>query len=544
MRYTISLLRLLYLGIHLALAADTTISPPVLAPSYASANVPRNLISFGIAAHSFEQYAVQRSPNGPAPNTLTINLLASLTNSTGTAPLLRVGGTSGDRATFVLNSEQQATIKIVRKKGLNLPANITLNERWFTQNFHDRWPQGTKFIFDVPLVRNDSLALNNSVRGATWALDAITLARFQAFEIGNEPNLYHGQRFRPKAYSLGRYIDEWRRHAVALRRRVLEPKGVTGPRKFQGLTFSRFDSWSVANALNNHNLTDGDFLQSVAEHDYPNSERTKNSSLADSLMNHAAVVGNLSLARPAIHAAMTRNIEFVNGEVGANIPGPGDLELEHTLGSALWTVDYSLHSAAINVSRIHMQQAQGFAFAAWWPQNTKSPPAARGVRANWYGLKFVAEALGRGSGALRVAPLDRVTSGGGNTTPDGRQQLVGYGIYESGRLARVVLLNLRIWFAGQAASGGRPNVTAALRVGGGYGAARVRVLTAENGAREHRALAFGGVRWDDGGLPSGEWAAQQVQVHDGAIGVQLRASEAALVELVPNATKHRELNVR
>lgn len=35
-------------------------------------------------------------------------------------------------------------------------------------------------------MRNDSLALNNTILGAQWALDAIGADRLDAFEIGNE----------------------------------------------------------------------------------------------------------------------------------------------------------------------------------------------------------------------------------------------------------------------------------------------------------------------------------------------------------------------
>ncbi|KZV91869.1 hypothetical protein EXIGLDRAFT_836842 [Exidia glandulosa HHB12029] len=244
-------------------------------------------------------------------------------------------------------------------------------------------------------------------------------------------------------------------------------------------------------------------------------------------MNHAAIVRNVSLAQGAVKAAMAHNVSFANGEVGANIPGKDDLGLQHTLGSALWTIDYSLYSAFINIKHIHMQQAQGFAFAAWWPQNTKSNSNARSVRANFYGLKFVTEAMGTHTGPVRVASLDRVT--GAAKTSDGRQQFVAYAIYESGKLARIALINMQIWLG----EGTRPTSTATLKVGNGFKSTKYRVLTAAQGAREHNALKFGGVHWADSGLPSGTWSFKTQNVVNGTAKIQLGASEAALIDLIP-----------
>ena len=58
------------------------------------------------------------------------------------------------------------------------------------------------------------------------------------------------------------------------------------------------------------------------------------------------------------------------------------------------------------------------------------------------------------------------------------------------------------------------------------------MLTAPRGARAHDGLTLGSVSWSDSGMPTGEWAYENLDVADGKVQVPLDANEAGLVELM------------
>ena len=221
------------------------LSPSSSPPDQASNPIVNNFVSLSIAIHWFQDYTRQGA-DASHPNTFTRNLLNSLTESSGgLAPQIRVGGTSADRTTYVLLEDQEETIKTV--SGSNgIPINVTINPLWFERCFNAAtFPPSTKFVFDLPLVRNDSGAVNNSVRGAEWALKAIGSERFQAFEIGNEEDLYTDQGFVPKSWSVTDYVERWRGFSQQIYERAIKTSelGTSGEKKwFQGLVFSGLGS--------------------------------------------------------------------------------------------------------------------------------------------------------------------------------------------------------------------------------------------------------------------------------------------------------------
>jgi len=211
------------------------LSPPRHAPPDASNAIAKDFISLSIAIHWFQDYT--RQEQGLHPNTFSRNLLQSLADSTSLPPQIRIGGTSADRTTYVPSQEEP----ILTVSGDNgIPLNVTLGPRWFHQCFdYANFPRGMKFTFDLPLVRNDSLALNNTLTGAGWALEAIGKDRFVAFEIGNEEDLYTSQGVVPSSWSVKDYVERWKTFSRAVQEKILSPAGFEARKKwFQGLVFA------------------------------------------------------------------------------------------------------------------------------------------------------------------------------------------------------------------------------------------------------------------------------------------------------------------
>lgn len=221
-----------------------------------------------------------------------------------------------------------------------------------------------------------------------------------------------------------------------------------------------------------------------------------------------------------------RDIPFVLGEVGSAI-GSGDcspgLDIYRSLGAALWTADFMLHSMAMGIARVSMQQGTGFSIAAWQPITTPALPKA--VHGNWYGHVFAADFIGPdGNFQIHALPANA-------THPD----IVSYAGYNSGLLTKLAVLDMRFWEG--ANDSPRPAVDIRLPdLGTGITAARVSRLTAPGGSSDLQNISWAGKQWsadDDGKEPRGNNSVM-VKVVNGSLAgnVTIWASQAVLLEMI------------
>lgn len=142
--------------------------------------------------------------------------------------------------------------------------------------------------------------------------------------------------------------------------------------------------------------------------------------------------------------------------------------MSDVFASALWSVDYSLYAASLNVSRLYYHSGVGYRYSAWQPrQNGTTAP---GPRPLYYGHLFVAEAIRGGDKQVRLLHSETALS--------------AYGVYQmaSGarpaRLEHVVVVNMQQYNG----TGARPSITAQLEFPGETlsrtGEAEIRRLTA------------------------------------------------------------------
>ncbi|KAJ3851359.1 glycoside hydrolase family 79 protein [Lentinula lateritia] len=521
-------------------AAQVLVTPPANPLDSASKPVANNFVSLSIAIHFFQDYS-RTGTEGELPNTFSRNLLSSLQESTFLAPEIRIGGTSADRTTYV--PSQNTTISQV--SGANgIPLNVTLNQKWFQQCFdEENFPSGTKFIFDLPLMRNDSLALNNTIQGSKWALEAIGEKRLEAFEIGNEEDLYVGQGVVPANWTVVDYVARWKVFSSAVYESALVPSGLDSNKKwFQGLAFSGLGAnpaWTTQTAFN-ANVNENSTLKSVSLHNYP-AGTAPWVNLGNTFMNHTAIVANLSQVKDDIaflgSSPSTDDIVFNLGETNIDFTNLNMDQFEGVLGSALWTIDYILYAASLNINRIYLHQGTTFGYAAWQPIATTSSPAK--VRTPWYGLKFAAEAIGSHQGPIQIAPLDILLTS---------EKISAYAVYESSSLARIALINFNEWNG----TTPYPRPSAVFRIvlppsnsantgkssSSQSNSVSTRLLTAPNGASADSELTFGGIMWNytTQGLPQRvESVPGTVEVKrspgDGSITVKVGASEALLIDI-------------
>ncbi|KAJ0285507.1 hypothetical protein CBS470a_006394 [Colletotrichum nupharicola] len=148
------------------------------------------------------------------------------------------------------------------------------------------------------------------------------------------------------------------------------------------------------------------------------------------LMNHTSVEGpinrHVSLMKKLVHYTQPYSISETNSLYGAGRAG-----VSNTFGAALWALDFSLHAAAKNITRLNFHMGRDYRYSAWQPVQTSKQDI--GTKAPYYGNLATAAILGRlGKDKVQVANLPATGNGAESA----------YGIYHSGKLAKVAILNM------------------------------------------------------------------------------------------------------
>ena len=162
-----------------------TIDVPELVPSDASATIDPSFPGFAFEQASFYDYSFDANGN---PNTFSQNLIKSVLERTGGNRLLRVGGTSGDRAHFNA-SQQNVTNYPADNNGVQFHAPFSSIGHQYFEAFKN-FPRA-KYQFQIPWNQwRHGVHERNSMEWAKVGLDAIGLENLYSIEIGNEPNFY------------------------------------------------------------------------------------------------------------------------------------------------------------------------------------------------------------------------------------------------------------------------------------------------------------------------------------------------------------------
>lgn len=172
------------------LAANTAVNVPLSLEAPKNAvQAPGNFVGFGFETAFINDYA----------NTFTVNLLKSVSKRLDTAPIIRIGGTSGDRVTFDEN-QQQVKVCIEGDCPIGSSASYILGPSYFDgfKYFND-----FGLTFQAPL--GPVLNISNTAIYVSRAYEQVNKDNLVAVAIGNEPNLYPGQ-YNIK-YTLDQYVN-------------------------------------------------------------------------------------------------------------------------------------------------------------------------------------------------------------------------------------------------------------------------------------------------------------------------------------------------
>lgn len=319
-------------------------------------------------------------------------------------------------------------------------------------------------------------------------------------------------------WNIGQYVPEWLSRTSAIASRVL-PKN--DQKLFQAGVFTApgtvnaSTSWTAQAAIKLGILSNG-LARTWSTHQYQGAAcGSVKPTLAGNLMNRTALIQAMQYDTAASAYAVAHGLPFVIGETNS-IACEGAAGVSDVFGAAVWSVDYALYAASLNVSNMYWHMGTGYIYSAW--QATQNGTTTPGPRPLYYGNWVTATALGNSD--VQVVPIVNTTNFG------------GYAIYSSkGRrseLQSVVLVNMDVFNSSSTPATQRSSVDFGIPANlvGKDCIASVKRLTAA-GAEVKNGITFAGQTVALNGTISGQESKETVV--NGVVNV--KASEVVVISL-------------
>ncbi|RMY54046.1 hypothetical protein D0863_13748 [Hortaea werneckii] len=459
-------------------------APKVVVPSSTPSNacppVDPDFIGFAFEEASLTPYLQTRDGN---PNQFSLNLMRSILSRTGGKPIIRPGGTSADYGRYI-PSQVEPALPIAEVYTYQDIGGTSIGPAYW--DLADILPEAV-WIIQLPMAHTN---VSESVLWAKTAAERIGLDRIQAFEPGNEPDLYPVGDLGPPDYQ-GRmtnetYTGNYTMYVEAIKEALDLPDEPW------------FQAFDTAAHLGDDVLATGYILdvetnfdlginidnniKQVASH-YYQTNGGEYEDLGPGLMNHTAIAFRLDLLRKFIDYLRENHpsIPYIISEVGNSLNPTHTYDYQATLGSALWQVDFQLYAMSIGIARINWQQIMHSGYDMWLPVD--SGDFSRRVYSNFYAMPFVADFIGNNGGQTQAAQL--------NTGVD---NVIAYVAFVDNMPVRLAVVNLDIWDKGD--SYRRPATKLTIRLPEWVTKVDVDVLTSPDGAHASGdSMSYAGSQW-------------------------------------------------
>ncbi|KAF7185183.1 Beta-glucuronidase [Pseudocercospora fuligena] len=411
--------------IHATSLYERTVSNEVLlkmpkTPQAGLLTVDANYHSYSIEFSSMQDFAGNHSH----PNKFSHQLLQNLKDKSGALPIIRAGGTTANRAIYHDNQ----TAGIINyysgdRTWLDQPTNVSIEPRFF-ESFQ-QFPASTQYIFTLNFNVGEA-GFNQTLLEAFAAWNALGESIY-AFEIGNEVDGWGKISRRPKNWNQHDYVREWQALAEAISKNCSIPL----PR-FQGCAYTAprnitigDNSWNVANTIR-AGLDVNGHLKSVSDHDYMGADcdGKPRPTIAGNLLNHHHMTSLMYWHEALGNDTQKFGIPYVIGETNS-ITCQGTPNVSDVFASVLWSIDYTLYGAGINVSRMYFHMGRAYRYSPWQPVTINN--TAPYVKPLYYGNLFTFAALSGGN--KQVVNLLNTTS------------LTAYALYEDSALQSIAIVN-------------------------------------------------------------------------------------------------------
>lgn len=520
--------------------SEISLTPPTNAFSAGNISqiVPPSFAGMGIEPTNLFSYLGYSKTN-----TFSIQLFQNLADFSGVPPQLRIGGNAQDSIIYDSSVKQYNLVNNPKSSGKGAVA-------WDLHLFGDtyfkalnRLPTATPIVFGLNLAYDASDWAERIVNTARQALTQVTTATVISFEIGNEPDLYGGNGFRNATYDGQLYTNEWLSRAEAVANQVLTPLNYSSRYFEPGTAASTIGkTFEIALLMNDGinrtaNGTKSSYIAGWNEHDYfyfvnvstggltldhlLDLDNTENQyvSFAVSSSEKRPLLTHISrFAYWAKQVAIGRSTgyPYYLREMGS--AGPIGLKgISDTFAASLWTLNFFLYAAQLNISSVDFHMTDN-SYAAPWAPVTRSGVAPH-VRPSYYAFAAMAQLLGNTNGTGRVAEL-------GN---NGNSNVRVYAVYAHDTFQSIVLINANL---ANASASDKSSITFNLDLPGFRNQVLyLSTLTADGGDSTSGTTWNGLTFSDDNGKSSGDSqsAATTVRIDGtGKASIKVRNSQAII----------------
>lgn len=514
--------------ISAAFAADPVLSLSLSedVPSDISATVDPSFAGFGIELDHLYYFMGDETPND-----LTINLLNNLANFTGRPAHMRLGGNTQD---YLIYDDSQDDWLIKPNPKPTAPGDVPADNFIVGPKFMEianRLPKGTPVTWGLNLGYAESDYIERLTTMATQIIDRCTNLNLVSFEFGNEPDLYNHNGFRKGSWSGSVYAQEWLDRARAVWEEVLQPKNLQSnffesSASTAWVTGTGFEIKDLESYLDvKANNSDKGFITSWNQHNYYYFVGSFPYPLTLDYMMHfdntkeqfSTIEGQLDQAKETPYPFALREMSVV---------GPLGVEgLSDTFAAALWTFNFLLYAATLNITSVQFHMTFDSNASAWQP--TRMFGRDRFVRPLYYAFAAFGQTLGRSCTA-------RIAEESISNAPSGyADYLKAYSVYQSDSLSSVVLLNGKI---ANVSDSSKSNITVDLTFPTSLAGETLHLgyLTADGSDATH-GTTWNGISFeqDNAGTQS-QVSNEDIAVkvaNDGKASIPLRDAEAVVVNI-------------
>lgn len=433
---------------HLALISVFHLADITVAQNNASLSIASTQPISGtsqVVSPSFAGFGIESSnlfsfTGGKSTNTLSVNLLSNLANLTGTPPHLRIGGNTQDYILYndSYNGYTVATNPDPIGQGSNPTDLFYIGPKFFEAL--SRFPANTPITYGLSLAYSGSDYVDQITAMAKAAYTGISNLNLVSFEVGNEPDLYLENGFRSGTWGGSVYTEQWLERVAAVYSDVLEPAGVTNSSFFEpactastiGTSFDLtelvgFGITAVANGSSDS------YVASFNQHDYYYYIGVSTYALTMSeFLDLSTTPTQFASWVNQVDEGHAAGYPYALREMG--VVGPIGMDgITNVFAASLWTLNFFLYTATLNISSVQMHMTDNSNASAWLPIEKYGLQPF--VRPNYYAWAAFDQTIGPSCQA-RIAALTL------SETPTAYKNHIGaYAVYQDDSLASVVLIN-------------------------------------------------------------------------------------------------------
>ena len=519
-------------GVSVSLEPNATVAEAgngvsnVLAPSFAGMSIePANLFFF---------------MGDESPNYFAINLLTNLANYTGFPPTQRIGGNTQDNTVYSSSFNEFYVQQNLNPKDpdANPTDHFIIGPRYF--EVLNRLPPNTPVVYGLNLAYDLPDFIQNIVNQAEAAMSMLSRVRIASFEIGNEPDGYSEHGFRSGPYSGRDYVSEWIPRAAAVYQQVLKSRNLSANFFESACTASTiyaksFQIQDLATetplldpARNTSNDDDVSYVSSWNQHDYYYFQGVSDYALQlDQLMDLSTTRAQFGYWAEQVQQALATGLPYALREMGSIGPR-GQPGLSDVFGATLWTFNFFLYAASLNISSVEFHMTVDSYASPFSPAPYKGITPQ--VRSTYYAWAAIDQLIGGGC-ATRVASISIAAY-----PPGYKDRLAAYATYQHNSLAALVLINTKV---ANATTPNKGNVNFDLSLQRMPGETLYLAFLTADGADSLYNTTWNGISFESSGNGTGQVVDGDVQTvrvsSSGLVSVSVRDSQAVVVSRNQNS---------